>query len=184
MQQATELTFRTGSAEVGQVYAANPVSDMIYYQIGSYNDDMVDHKLSELERLLNSLGAKHYKVSYQDSDSSQNTASAKVKRVASGGLEAELTRARKRRFERSGTSDGREPALPNNLMWFHREPSWQALAEARLQGGRREFALSVELEQSLKLSAKALADIKAMKLNVEAGHHRSTNLALSVTGSF
>ncbi len=184
MRQTTELMFRGGSAEIGQVYAANPVNDVVYYQIGSYNDDVVDHKLSELERLLNSLGAKHYRVSYEDSDSSQSSLSANAKRVATVNLEAEVTRARKRRFERSGTSDGGVPALPDNLVWFHREPSWQALAEARIKGSRKEFTLTVELEQSLKLSAKALADIKAMKLSVDAGHHKSTNLALSVTGSF
>lgn len=184
LRQCTDLTFLSGSAEVGQVYAANPLENDVYYQVATYNDDLTDHKISELERILNSLGAKSYKISYEDSEASSRGIGSALKIFAGGSFNGELTRTRKRRFERSGTSDGHDPKLPDNLVWYHREPTWQALAESRLHHGRKDFALSVELEQSFRLSAKAIADIKAISADAMVHQDRNTALTLSVSGTF
>lgn len=185
-KQVANFTFLSGSAEVGQVYAANPVSSDAYYAVESYHDDILDHKLSELERILNSLGAKHYQISYEDADDSHLAAAVSGgKGLANAGVNGQITKARRRRFERSGTSDGREPELPLELVWFPREPAWRGLAESRLHHGRREFAFSVELENSLKLSLKTLGEIqKVLKVEAEGAYARSGSLTLSVKGAF
>lgn len=183
VSHTNDLKFRPG-AQVGQGYAVNPVSDKLYYPISSYYDDLMDHKISELERLLNALGAKHYQISYQESDSVHSNFSGKVGHVATASVDVELTKSRKRRFERSGTSEGREPTLPDVQEWYHLEPSWQSLAKSRMNHGRKEFGSRVELEQTFRLSTKVIAGFKSIGLEFGAGHDQDTNFVLSVTGSF
>lgn len=184
LSDANEFTFISGSAEVGEIYAASPVNSRAYYPVETYSDDLMNHKISELERILNSLGARHYSIKLDQGESSSVGLLGGIKRLAEAKAGAELEKMRRRRFERSGTSDGKEPAMPEQLVWFHREPAWQALAESRLHHGRREFSLTVDLEQSFKLSTKAISDLRALKFEIDGHAQRHSNFSLSVAGSF
>lgn len=176
------FAFSTKYAEVGRVYAANPLSTNIYYPVQSYNDDMIVHKLSELELLLNALGAKSFSIRYHEDEIDR--AGAKLTSSLPVSVEGSLSRARKRRFERSGTSEGRDPSLPEQLTWYPHEPDWQALAQTRLLYGRKEFSFSVELEQGLELTAKAVAAFQSLGVDVSADYNRNRNLTLEVSGTF
>jgi hypothetical protein len=176
--------FLGGCAEVGKVYAANPLQDNIYYYVETYNDDMIDHKLSELERILNGLGARSYEITFNSDERADVRTDAKFKRSAQAQAAIDLTNARAKRFERSGTSRGRDPALPSNLVWLDREPSWQALAESRIEHGREDFRLRVTLERDVQISSKIIADFKILKLDVGADYRKKMNFTLTVKGTF
>lgn len=177
------FVFSTRYAEVGRVYAANPLSTDIYYPVQSYNDDMIVHKLSELELLLNALGAKRFSIKYHE-DETDHVGTKLTSSTLPVGAEGALSRTRKRRFERSGTSDGREPSVPEQLTWYPHEPDWQALAQTRMLYGRKEFSFSVELEQGLELTAKAVAAFQLLGVDVGADYNRNRNLTLVVSGTF
>lgn len=108
--------FLTSYAEVGRVYAANPLSTLTCYPVYSYNDDMIIHKLSELELIPCAQGVKSLAIKYHEDHMDEATG-----KVASStlpvGVEAPQTSDRTRRFERSGTSEGREPSLPAPSVW-------------------------------------------------------------------
>lgn len=190
MREAGNFLFLGGCPEVGRAYAANPLDDRTYFSVETYNDDMVDHKLSELERILNSLGARQYEIVFQSDENVHGKISGGIERRAffkkgeKAKMEAELHRARAKRFERSGTSHGRDPVLAPNLVWLEREASWKALVESRLQYGRKDFHLRVDLDRDMKLSAQASLDFKAIGLNVGAEFEKKTNFTLTVKGSF
>ena len=184
LREANRFMFIGGCAEIGKVYAANPLADKTYYSIESYNDDMVDHKLSELERILNGLGATKYQIQFNNEDQYSAQGEGKIRRYFSGKASAQLSRARAKRFERSGTALGREPVLPVGLVWLEREPSWQALVESRLQHGRQEFGLRVELERDLQISAKISADLKVAGFDVGAAYKKRMNFDITVSGTF
>lgn len=186
LREASRFKFMSGCAEVGRAYAANPLDNRTYFSVETYNDDMIDHKLSELERILNSLGAIKYEIimSNDDNESSSFKLGGGTKLHGKAGAQARLDRARASRFERSGTSAGRDPAIPNDCVWLTREPSWQALVESRLYHGRKDFKLRVDLERDLRLSSKVTADIKALKLDANLTHKKSSSVMLSVVGTF
>ncbi|QVM85257.1 hypothetical protein [Novosphingobium decolorationis] len=190
LREANLFKFLSGSAEVGRAYAVNPLCDNMYYSVDTYNDDMVDHKLSELERVLNALGATRYSISFQSEYSSSFDVSIDgqerkfFNRGAKAAFEAESRRARARRFERSGTSAGGEPTLPQDLVWLEREPSWEALVESRLHYGRKTFDLSVTLDRDLRMSAKVMADLKVLRLDMQAKVESRSSVTLYVSGEF
>jgi hypothetical protein len=190
LREANKFKFLSGTAEIGRTYAVNPLRDDIYYSVESYNDDMIDHKLSELERILNSLRAKSYKIIFEADESVDGAfrLSAKekgfLKKGASVTAEAEYHRARARRFERGGTSQGGDPILASNLVWLSREPSWQALVESRLHYGRENFDLRVTLDRDLRISSKVATDLKVLRLDIDASLEKRSNITLSVVGSF
>lgn len=184
LREANKFRFLGGCAEVGKAYAANPLQDDTYYSVETYNDDMIDHKLSELERILNGLGAKSYQINF-DSDEQHNAqASITPKNIKQINAVAELRNARAKRYERNGTSIGRDPVLPKGLVWLEREPSWQALVESRLEHGRQDFGLKVNLERDLQISAKVSADFKMLGVDAGAEYKRRMNFTLTVKGSF
>ncbi len=177
------LGFSTRYAEVGQIYAANPLSSETYYPIRSYNDDMIVHKLSELELILSALGAKNFNIKYHEDELDRAAANLKSSTLPISG-EVSMSASRKKRFERSGTSEGREPSLPEKLTWYHQEPDWQTLAQTRLFYGRKEFSFSVELERGLELTAKAVAAFQSLGVDFGADYNKNRNLTLVVSGTF
>lgn len=185
VKDTKNFSFPAGIAEIGQVYAANPLSDRSYFYIESYNDDMIIHKLSELELILNALGAKKYSIIYHETSESLVSANAKAgAKQAAIETDASINNARKMKFERRGTSRGGDPILPSPLTWYHREPVWQSLAESRMKYGREEFAFSVELEKSLKLSAQATVNAQVLSGALGSTFERLGNVILSVEGNF
>lgn len=184
LREANRFMFLGGCAEVGKAYAANPLQDNVYYAVESYNDDMIDHKLSELERILNGLGARSYEIIFNSDDQENASAGIAFKRAAKVKAETELRNSRARRYERSGTSLGRDPILPSGLVWLDREPSWQALVESRLEHGRQNFGLRVNLERDLQISAKINADFKLLGLDAGADYKKKINFTLAVKGTF
>lgn len=185
VRDTKSFSFPAGIAEIGQVYAANPLSDRIYFSVETYNDDMIIHKLSELELILNALGAKKYSIIYHENSEVAASVNAKagVKQV-SIEAGASINNVRKMKFERRGTSRGGDPVLPSQLTWYHREPVWQSLAESRIKYGREEFAFSVELEKSLKLSAQAAVNAQVLSGEIGSTFERLGNIILSVEGNF
>ncbi|WP_122050020.1 hypothetical protein [Asaia bogorensis] len=184
LREANRFKFLGGCAEVGRAYAANPLQEDTYYSVETYNDDMIDHKLSELERILNGLGARSYEIIFNSDEQSAAEIGIGFQRTARLKAAAELRNARAKRYERSGTSRGRDPQLPANLVWLEREPSWQALVESRLEHGRERFRLRVNLERDLQISSKISADFKMLGLNAGADYKRKINFSLTVEGTF
>ncbi|MFL0418113.1 hypothetical protein ACH0CP_15910 [Sphingomonas sp. 179-I 2A4 NHS] len=184
LRESSRFMFLGGCAEVGKAYAANPLDDRTYYSVETYNDDMIDHKLSELERILNALGARSYNIIFKSDETTEASGAGGLKKSAKVKAEIELRNARAKRYERSGTSLGRDPVLPPRLAWLNREPSWQALVESRLEHGRQEFALRVNLERDLQISGKINADFKLLGLDVGADFKKKINFTLSVEGTF
>lgn len=177
------LTFPRRYAEVGRLYALDPLNTRNYYHVQSYEDDMILNKLSELELILCSLGAKRFEIKYAEDDSNRASAGISSSALPVNG-NTSLSISRKRRFERSGTSDGREPSLPDGLTWYHQEADWQTLAHSRLHYGRKEFSFSVELERGFELTAKAVAAFESLGVDFGADYNRQRNLTLVVSGTF
>lgn len=182
---ATNLTFSSKIAEPNKVYAVNPYEDKRYYVMGKYHQQMHDHKLSELERILNALGATEYTIDHYEVDKRSGSLKATTRgAVAGAGLDADLAASFAATHRRSGTSQISEPKLPGGLSWYHDEPSWQALAESRITGGRRSFETYVSLDEDYGVTAALKADVKALKLDIGADFKNERRMVFHVKGTF
>lgn len=177
------LTFSTKYAEAGSFYAGNPLDPNLYYPVETYVDDLIVHKLCELELLLSALGAKRFDIKYQEDTSDFAGANLKAGKLPVD-VQASISTSRRKRFERSGTSDGCDPALPDELKWFDHEPDWKTLALSRMKYGRREFSFSVELKRGLEISAKSVLGLKELGCDIGVEYDRQRNLTLAVSGTF
>jgi hypothetical protein len=74
----------------------------------------------------------------------------------------------------AGTS---EPAVPDDLVWFPHEPTWQQVAEGRTKYGLSEFQLTVRYEDDYGINAGF--KVEAMKVGLDLGgnfqDHESTS---------
>lgn len=172
----------------GVVYAAHPKQSHVYRPIANFYEDLLLQKISELERLINALGAREYKISHVKKG--DRTLSTKLEGLPvvgrsslfGGGVNSKSTDLIERTW--SGTSDGHAPWVPTGLVWLESEAEWRNLIESRMTGSRKMFAFTVRQDEEYGLDARLAATIKALKLDI-GGQYRSTqHVEFAVSGSF
>jgi hypothetical protein len=73
-------------------------------------------------------------------------------------------------------SPGRSPTFPNDLIWYHHEPTWQNIADGRLNHGLMDFSLTVSYEDDfgINLGLTASAQRAGMELGGKFEDHQNT----------
>lgn len=56
------------------------------------------------------------------------------------------------------------PEVPNGLVWFNHEPTWQAVAEGRARYGLRDFQLQVTSREDFGIDAEVASRIGRRKV--------------------
>lgn len=178
--EALDLGFPPGHPREGLLYIGHPAIPSVYYTTAEFHRVTFEHKFSEAVKLLMYLGAIKVRVEHisgWDKDFSAklsvplgNTSSnvqAEVGSTASSGskLLYEATFA--------GSS---EPKIPEGLVWFPYEPTWQSIAEGRSKFGLQNFSLSVCYEDDFGVNAGLKATIikSGLELGGKFEDHQST----------
>lgn len=73
-------------------------------------------------------------------------------------------------------SQGRHAAIPDDLIWYHHEPTWQNIADGRLNHGLMDFSLTVSYEDDfgINLGLTASAQRAGMELGGKFEDHQNT----------
>lgn len=148
--------FETGHPQTGEMYICHPLRPDHYYEVRSFHDRLFDEKRSELVHLLECIGARrlHVEAMTGASIESQNKGnvsgkfSAESLAGASVDFKQETQDTYKHEKGQVGIEDrelnpAKHPYIPNDLIWYPHEPSWQRIAQAAL--ANRYKTLSVEL---------------------------------------
>lgn len=74
--------------------------------------------------------------------------------------------------------------MPDNLIWYPFEPTWQMICQGRIKYGLNNFSLNVTYLQDFGITAGLNASIKDQGLSVggEFTEHKST--IWKITGQF
>lgn len=172
----------------GTVYAAHPKQRGVYRAVATFYEDLLLQKITELERLINALGAREYKITHVKK--AERGFSAKFdtlpvigsRSIFGGSYGSKSTDLTERTW--SGTSEGHQPWVPSDLIWIDSEPEWRNLVESRMTGTRKMFSFTVRQEEEHGVDARLAAAIKAMKLEI-GGQYRSTqHVEFCVSGTF
>lgn len=177
-----EADFGPQGWETGIVYAANPKKPPMYRSLATFQEEMLLHKITELERLINGLGAREYEIRHTSGKVSEAGGSFAL--TALGGIMAGGQRSRLTERHWGGTSDGHEPAVPSGMVWYDSEPEWQNLAESRLNGSRRQFSFSVRQNQDFGVDAKLAASVMEAGLRIGGNFRSVERVEFAVSGSF
>lgn len=164
------------------VYAVNPKQPTMYRPLATFHEELLLHKLTELDRLLNALGAKEYEISHVRRRGRQGGAGFDFGSRFAGGGSASRNAMSERRW--SGTSDGHEPSLPDGLCWYSGEREWQNLVESRTHGSRRKFAFSVRHDEDFGVDARLAASVEAAKLKIGGRYTSVDQVEFAVSGTF
>lgn len=181
--EAAKLGFPPGHPCRGTLYVGHPTATSVYFTTASFHRMVFEHKFAEAVELLMSLGASHIEVEHVHGWSREFSAKMSAP-IASTTLNASTSanssEASSILFKADFTST-KPPCLPDNMVWYTHEPSWQNVAKGRLQYGMQQFSLTVSYQDDYGVNASLGAKAQKAGLDVggEFGQHMSTTWKIS-----
>jgi hypothetical protein len=187
--EAADLRMPPGHPRDRVVYVGHPALASVYYPAAGFHRFTFEHKFSEAVRLLMTLGATQLEVEHVRGWSEDFAANLSAPIPVAVPIEAGLAAGRRRAtgssaLFRAKLAGSAEPSLPNDLVWFPHEPTWQQVADGRLKYGLQEFQLAVRYDDDYGIDAGF--KLSAQKVGLDLGgkfqEHESTTW--KITGTF
>jgi len=183
-----QLKLPPGHPREGVLYAGHPADPKTYIPIAAFHRFTFEHKFSELVSILMHLGAKKILVEYVRGWGSKLAASLSAgipaaQVGASAGAEKKKDKTGKILYnvELSGTDS---PSIPDNLVWYPHESTWQMVAEGRLSFGLKNFSLQLEYQDDYGVNAGLKMNAEKVGFDVGGEFERHEATTWSISGSF
>ena len=168
------IVFPIGHPVAYQLYVGHPYVKQKYLPFETYELELIEDKVREFCQLVQCLGATEISIECLNSSlSDRNTnaeqhieveatyrvasASGKNDRSQSQHLIDEISQSINlhQRFAPSG-----KPYLPEGLVWYPNEPSWQRLYNQRMQGALQQHEERIETRKNRVLEGSELNSIE------------------------
>lgn len=168
--EANELTFPPGHPRDGVLYVGHPAVADVDYTMASFHRVAFEHKFAEATDLLMNLGASELKVEHVRGWSREFSSKLSIPlaetSAASGSAGASAKQSATLLYE--ATLQGHDqPTLPEYLVWYPHEPTWQSIAKGRLDFGLKQFSLTVNYDDDFGVNAGLR--LGAQKVGLELG---------------
>lgn len=169
------INFPMGHPVANQLYVGHPYIPSKYIPFDNYELELIEDKIREFSQIMQYLGATE--INIESVNSSSNNKDSKIDQKLSGGVDYKFI---------SGSGNGERhitnklledisqhinlhqkfspkkyPALPENLVWYQNEPSWQRLYSQRMQGALLEHEERIETKKSRVVENSELKQISA-----------------------
>lgn len=155
-----------------EVYVGHPLDKNVYFPISSYQVELLKDKIHEFCYLVQCLGATEltieaYNAAYSSKETNNRTdANAELGSFAKANYHNER---KSKLYEKISNSmsvhqqftHNKEPFVPEGLMWFQHEVSWQRMASQRLVGGLTFHEERMETKKVQMLENRELTQVKA-----------------------
>ncbi|UTF51815.1 hypothetical protein NLA06_07995 [Desulfomicrobium sp. ZS1] len=167
--EALALQFPPGHPRELTMYVAHPAVPTVYYTAAVFHRMAFEHKFSESIQLLMSLGASQIVVEHVHGwakEFSANISAGLPKGEANFSAGNKASASSKLLFE-AVLKNKKAPTLPDGLVWYMHEPTWQAVAKGRLEYGMQQFSLNVVYEDDYGVNAGL--KVRAQKAGLELG---------------
>jgi len=175
MLQQLPWRFPVGHPVEGEFYARHPLRPDVYLLLEDYHSQLFQDRFGELKDLLAALGAIEIEIdaaeefgrrmlSAYQSKVGGSAASAVVEGAARVETqEKEVARSDGKRAVRYRLrlSPSRTPHLPEGLVWFEHEPTWQRLASTARSGACEELSVEFRMNEEYAVSRKRLQRLGA-----------------------
>ena len=182
-----EITFPVGHPIPNQLYVGHPYTPNVYMPFDTYELTLVEDRIREFCLLSQYLGATEITIEALNSSQSESSKAANSGisvggsyKIVSGGASIKNQSSQKLLEAISKSISIHQeftpylpPSLPDGLVWYRSEPSWQRLYEQRMRG-QDVHEERIETRKSQVVRGSELQEIKA-DIN---------NLVLSVHGEW
>ncbi len=154
--EAEKIIFPPGHPREGVLYIGHPAKPTLYFTMTDFHRVIFEHKFCEAVELLMSLGATNIRVEHVSGWSREfstriSVPLGDVDQPSSGDVGSKASEMQKLLYE--ANLAGVEPSLPNDLVWYHHEPTWQSIADGRLKYGLTDFSMSISYEDDFGINA-------------------------------
>lgn len=166
-----ELTCGEGAFKVGVAYASHPLDARCFLPVATFHDRLLSEKRAEFLRIVSALGASAVNVVDDRNRSGTASAHAGVQAPGDGaqlGAKGGASGAASDRFHLSATfgKPRRPPLRAANLRWALREPLWEGMIEARLDGNVEALDVDFAYESDYAVTASVAATLEGIGLGV------------------
>ena len=155
-----------------EVYVGHPLDKNVYFPISLYQVELLKDKIHEFCYLVQCLGATEltieaYNAAYSSKETNNRTdANAELGSFAKANYHNER---KSKLYEEISNSmsvhqqftHNKAPFVPEGLMWFQHEVSWQRMASQRLVGGLTFHEERMETKKVQMLENRELTQVKA-----------------------
>ncbi|MDD2661586.1 MAG: hypothetical protein PHY54_18200 [Methylococcales bacterium] len=180
--QASNLTFPPGHPRDAVLYVAHPAINEVYFTVASFHRLTIEHKFSEAIDLLMYFGATEIQVEHVRGWSREFAARLSTPlpqattTVHAFGAQASSSSLLYEAHIRGSS----EPKIPDSLVWYPHEPTWQSIAKGRSAFGLKEFSLAVNYEDDFGINAglKLTAGKSGLDLGGTFEDHQATTWKL------
>ncbi|MNB92771.1 hypothetical protein D3C81_571320 [compost metagenome] len=186
--EASKLVFPPGHPRFGVLYIAHPAATNVYFPFAQFHRLTFEHKFSEAVILLMSLGASYIEVQHITGWSKEFSTKMDISiPQVNTGISGEASSAKKTSSEILFTANFNEnssASLPEKLVWYYHEPTWQQIAEGRLKYGMKDFSLSVRYEDDLGVNMGLKVAATKAKLDIGGSFEDHQSTVWKIVGRF
>lgn len=175
INQLPEVQFPSFHPKNNQTYIVHPYKTDSYLPIENYDYELLNDRLNEFFYFLQCLGATSITFeTIEEESKEENTHSntkvdadvkAKVTQVKVGvGYENAMNSSLRNylKMERTQTfNPTKRPYIPNDLVWYPNEFTWQRLAQQRLNGNLLSHNEILSSSQTQMLKSSEIVDVNA-----------------------
>ncbi len=210
MDNMPAINFPMGHPIANQLYVGHPLIPSRYIPFENYQLELVEDKVREFCMLAQSLGATE--ISIECLNSSASNESGRNKQDISGEAGNKMLKGKGEYHQdnsrnmidelshkiciRQTFTPCNKPLIPENMVWYEDEPSWQRLASQRMNGGLLSHEERIETRKSQMVDGRELTELKAevnslyvdMKMSIseeeEAKFTQQENAVLAIKVKF
>ena len=187
------LVFDPGHPQNGCTYIQHPFKANRYFEANSFHNAIREQKQNELLRILESLGAysAHVQVRHEEQESrkskkgSRRSANGSYGVVSgSGSISTDMDRQSMANMSQSALKDWtfnppENPCLPDDLVFYPTEETWQQLAKSVLRGGLKRAVVDLEYKSEYGITENYLSDIAASAKSLIPSFEMNLNSSFS-----
>lgn len=185
--EAAGLKFPPGHPRDSVVYIGHPALSDVYYTIADFHRVTFEHKFSEAINLLMHLGATNIRVEHVRgwSDNFSSRLSVALGQTFTATGEFDQARHSHSQLLYEATLPGTAtPELPDSLIWYFHETTWQSIAMGRLRFGLQEFALSVTYEDDYGVNSGLKTSVEKAGFDLAGNFEDHEATTWRVVGKF
>lgn len=170
-EQSSALTFPPGHPREGIVYVGHPAINTHYYTMSDFHRFIFEHKISEVIRLLMSLGATSINVEHVSGWSTDIAANLSIPLTSTGDSTASVEAGSRSNLNKSviysATLSGSDrPKMLDKTVWLAFEPTWSSIADGRLHYGLNDFDMKISYLDDFGINAGLKAVIMKSGLDI------------------
>jgi hypothetical protein len=170
--EASVLRFDHGHPLTDVLYVGHPARPDLYYPAAEFHRRVFEHKFAEAVTLLTALGASRIALTQVQGQTRETEQNALVQ--AGTGLGFTRTRSEGSwsgaMFVAEFPGHG-NPVVPDDLVWFPDEHTWQMIAHTRIAGGAEKTSLEVRYLTDYGIDTHMVRAARTAGVNIGGKFH-------------